>query len=799
MKFSKGFGLVVAVVFAAGLVFPSQALAITQAQINAIVSLLASFDAPADSIVSVRATLEGKPDPTLTTNGNSVTYRTASFSGVSERLDLELADNAGSSVYVTEGQDFGLTGGDGEENVALYNNSSIPCTIFTRTLYRGLKDTPTKKDVSELQQILKDMGHYTYPSITGYFGVKTIEAVKAFQIAEGIVKEGERNVTGFGGVGPVTGRAILNACIKRFNNTYGRVSPTTDSQVSTVNESGSDGVSSSAYAPRPRIIITSPLNRSYRPGSKVIIRWTGQNVPENKFVIYRRDSNGKKAFQTGRHNKYSYVYTVPTVKGAYSIGVCDSNGNSCNWTRTFFVSGEAVADKVNVKVPEITVIQPNGREVFVAGRTYEIKWVETDAYNLSYFYITYKNIDTGTVKNLARGVNGTSYKWTIPEDIVAGRYIVTINQLNQDPSTPATRSDSSNSSFTITAPASSGKEGVVEKSTSTTLNPSIRITSSNIDSSHNPGENIYFYWVNNELSSKTFKIYLRNINTGSRSVIAQKEEINSYRYTIPNTSGSYQLGVCSDSSSVCAWTSAFGVQASQKEQLSSTVDLSFSDSSNNRKTVASGGSTTIKWNTTNVTTCTRTDSWGGTYGGSGSYSTGNLTNTTGSTITRKYGISCSGGYGTVADAVYIHIEPQVVVEDKTVSGGSVIIKTIDTLSIYKPALIYRNVVQGERVYLNASATGADADSGRVKWSIVKDEVVVVDIVTNMKVEWGFSWVVPEGFTPGRYYVRVEDMNNPAVKNEVLIQVSAKTSALSTNDNVANPLSMWERLTGMWGR
>jgi len=75
----------------------------------------------------------------------------------------------------------------------------------------------------------------------------------------------------------------------------------------------------------------------------------------------------------------------------------------------------------------------------------------------------------------------------------------------------------------------------------------------------------------------------------------------------------------------------------------------------------------------------------------------------------------------------------------------------------------------------------------------------VDIVTNMKVEWGFSWVVPEGFTPGRYYVRVEDMNNPAVKNEVLIQVSAKTSALSTNDNVANPLSMWERLTGMWGR
>ncbi|MBU1036637.1 peptidoglycan-binding protein, partial [Patescibacteria group bacterium] len=36
-------------------------------------------------------------------------------------------------------------------------------------------------EVRKLQQILKDLGFFTYPYITGYYGLVTTQAVKDFQ------------------------------------------------------------------------------------------------------------------------------------------------------------------------------------------------------------------------------------------------------------------------------------------------------------------------------------------------------------------------------------------------------------------------------------------------------------------------------------------------------------------------------------------------------------------------------------------------------------------------------------------
>jgi len=41
-------------------------------------------------------------------------------------------------------------------------------------------------DVSSVQQFLKVQGFYTYPTITGYFGSATKDAVIAFQKSQGI-------------------------------------------------------------------------------------------------------------------------------------------------------------------------------------------------------------------------------------------------------------------------------------------------------------------------------------------------------------------------------------------------------------------------------------------------------------------------------------------------------------------------------------------------------------------------------------------------------------------------------------
>ncbi|MBU1092217.1 peptidoglycan-binding protein [Patescibacteria group bacterium] len=55
-------------------------------------------------------------------------------------------------------------------------------------------------EVRRLQQKLKDLGYFNYPSITGYFGPVTAEAVKVFQSANGI------EMVGY--VGPKTRQAL---------------------------------------------------------------------------------------------------------------------------------------------------------------------------------------------------------------------------------------------------------------------------------------------------------------------------------------------------------------------------------------------------------------------------------------------------------------------------------------------------------------------------------------------------------------------------------------------------------------
>ena len=87
---------------------------------------------------------------------------------------------------------------------------STSCVAFTTSLELESTDADTKGQVSRLQRMLAQ--HPTiYPGgkITGYFGPATDKAVKAFQVKQGITKEGS---AGYGVVGPATGKALLTAC-----------------------------------------------------------------------------------------------------------------------------------------------------------------------------------------------------------------------------------------------------------------------------------------------------------------------------------------------------------------------------------------------------------------------------------------------------------------------------------------------------------------------------------------------------------------------------------------------------------
>lgn len=87
-------------------------------------------------------------------------------------------------------------------------SANLNCPLFTRTLALGMSDSDTGGDITRLQVFLRSTGDYTYPEITGYFGVETERAVQRWQARNGIVSSGTPETTGYGAVGPKTQAAM---------------------------------------------------------------------------------------------------------------------------------------------------------------------------------------------------------------------------------------------------------------------------------------------------------------------------------------------------------------------------------------------------------------------------------------------------------------------------------------------------------------------------------------------------------------------------------------------------------------
>ncbi len=76
--------------------------------------------------------------------------------------------------------------------------------VLARSLYIGVKGT----DVTQLQTFLKSTGDFIYPTITGYYGSVTAQAVQRYQCRELSICSGTPTVNGYGVVGPQTKRSL---------------------------------------------------------------------------------------------------------------------------------------------------------------------------------------------------------------------------------------------------------------------------------------------------------------------------------------------------------------------------------------------------------------------------------------------------------------------------------------------------------------------------------------------------------------------------------------------------------------
>lgn len=136
----------------AAFLLPQSVSALTATQIDSILGLLRAFEAQESVVNNVSATLRG-----------------------------EASSSSSNVVYVDTLE-------------------------LSRTLSRGMKGG----DIERLQRFLQRTGDYT-DTITGYYGVRTEEAVKSWQARNGIVSSGSPNTTGYGAVGPSTRVALTRA------------------------------------------------------------------------------------------------------------------------------------------------------------------------------------------------------------------------------------------------------------------------------------------------------------------------------------------------------------------------------------------------------------------------------------------------------------------------------------------------------------------------------------------------------------------------------------------------------------
>lgn len=169
---------VLALVAAATLALPlvGQAASLTTDQINQILGLLQSFNVDAQTVGNVKAALTNTPPPP-------------------RRHDDEDDDRNATSTQ----------GHDDRQKPPLPPGQAVKCVALMRNIAPGMKG----EDVRELQKFLKEDDDADFTgSTTGFFGPKTMEAMKRFQMANAIAS------TSTGTVGPRTREFFEMRCRK---------------------------------------------------------------------------------------------------------------------------------------------------------------------------------------------------------------------------------------------------------------------------------------------------------------------------------------------------------------------------------------------------------------------------------------------------------------------------------------------------------------------------------------------------------------------------------------------------------
>ncbi|MDD3685409.1 MAG: FlgD immunoglobulin-like domain containing protein [Bacteroidales bacterium] len=278
-------------------------------------------------------------------------------------------------------------------------------------------------------------------------------------------------------------------------------------KVSDYNNSCKYDISDSEFSitpPTPTITVSNPNSATTLYFTKTTtISWSSQYLSSSFVVIDYTYDDGItwNTIANATENDGSYVWTIPeTISSLCRVRVSE-------------YQNPTVYDESNVDFaiayPYITVVSPNGGEVYEGCESTTISWTRAGVSNLYKFEYSTNGGSTWTVINSSYSTTGTSYTWSPLPDMTSSNCMIKVSDASYLNAT-----DVSNAAFTINK------------------NEDIILTSPNGGEFWQVGTSKTITWVSAPTSTQ-FRVYY-SIDGGTNYTLINTTSGTSLNWTIPN-------------------------------------------------------------------------------------------------------------------------------------------------------------------------------------------------------------------------------------------------------------------------
>jgi hypothetical protein len=268
----------------------------------------------------------------------------------------------------------------------------------------------------------------------------------------------------------------------------------------------------------PAVTVIAPNGgESWAAGSSQTITWTASDYGGVSSVDLAYSADGGTSWAliaSGQANSGSHSWTVPnvpTTTARVRVTATDGPGNSgsdmsdANFT---IVGGSGLS---------VTVISPNGGEVWEAGSAHNLTWTATDDVGVTAVDLEYSTNGGSSWTLIAAGeANSGSYPWVAPATTGAGRIRVTAHDAAAN-----SESDASDANFNIVD----------------TTSPAVAVTSPNGGESWTIGSSQDITWTATDYVGVGWVDLEYSTNGGASWTLIASGQANSgsHAWTVPNT------------------------------------------------------------------------------------------------------------------------------------------------------------------------------------------------------------------------------------------------------------------------